>query len=118
ASKNFELATKCVFKRVDWCPSSLFNVEFELHHLAVDHNVFLAFLADLASGAGFSHRACCVEVFEGDDFGLDEAFFKVGVNDTGSLRGGGALTDGPRAGFLRASGQVGLQAEGLETSSR
>ena len=105
-----------MFKRADWLPSSLLNVELELHHVAVDHNVFLAFLADLASGAGFSHRACCVEVFEGDDFGLDEAFFKVGVNDTGSLRGGGALTDGPRSGFLRASGQVGLQAEGLETS--
>lgn len=36
------------------------------------------------------------------------------MDDACSLRGGGALGDGPGAGFLRAGGQVGLQAQGIE----
>src|SRR5699024_7042372 len=68
--------------------------------------------------AGLSHGASGVEVFEGNNLSLDEALFKVGVNHTGGLRGSRALADGPGAGLLWASGQVGLQAEGLETSSR
>lgn len=96
----------------------MLNVELELHDVAIGHDVVLAFLADLAGGAGVGHGAGGVEVVEGDDFGLDEALLKVGVDNTGGLRCGGALADGPRSGFLRASGQVGLQAQGVEASGR
>ena len=43
--------------------------------------------------------------------GADEAAFKVGVDDTGSLRGGVAFVDGPSADFFDAGGEVGLQAQ-------
>ena len=50
-------------------------------------------------------------VVVGDRLGADEAAFKVGVNDAGSLRGGVPLMDGPGAGFLFTAREEGLEAE-------
>src|SRR5699024_4299779 len=98
--------------------SSGSHVELELHDVAVSHYVLLALLADLAVVTGLGHGAVLVQVGEADDLGLDEAALDVGVDDTGGLRGGRTLRDRPGAGLLRAGRQVGLQAEGGETSLR
>ena len=63
-------------------------VEAEVADVAVDHDVVLAFHADLARGLGGCHGTRVDEVVEGDDFGLDEAAFEVGVDDAGGLGGG------------------------------
>ena len=39
------------------------------------------------------------------------------MDDAGGLRGGGALADRPGAGLLRAGGEVGLQAQGVEADA-
>ena len=93
------------------------HVEAELHHVAVLHHVVLALHAGLALGAGLGDRAGLDQVVEGDDLGLDEALLEVGVDDAGGLGGGGALLDGPGAGFLGAGREVGLQAEGVEADA-
>ena len=72
-------------------------------------------MADLALGAGLGHGASGVEVIKGNDFGLDELLLKVGVDYPRSLRSSRTLLDGPSAGFLRTSSQVGLQAERCKT---
>ena len=92
----------------------ILDVEAELHDVAVLHDVVLAFDARLAGGLGVGHRTCGDQVVEADDLGLDEAALEVGVDDAGSLGGGGALADGPGARFLRTCGQVGLQSQGVE----
>ena len=93
------------------------HVEAELHHVAVLHHVVLALHAGLARRAGLGDRARLDQVVEGDDLGLDEALLEVGVDDTGRLGGGGALLDGPGAGFLGAGREVGLQAQGVEADA-
>ncbi len=57
------------------------------------------------------------EVVIGDDFGTDEAFLEVGVDDTSAFRCGSADLDGPGTHFLHASGEVGLQAQQLVTGA-
>src|SRR5262249_50029068 len=94
------------------------DVEAELHHVAVLHDVLLALHAGLALGAGLGDGAALDQVAEGDDLRLDEALLEVGVDDTGGLGGGGALLDRPGAGFLRAGREVRLQAEGVEADAR
>ena len=82
-----------------------------MHDVAVLHDVFLAFLPGLAV---FLCAAFAVEldvVGVGDGFGLDEALLEIAVDDAGGLRGGRAFLDRPGAGFFRADGEVGLEAE-------
>jgi hypothetical protein len=70
----------------------------KLDHVAILHDVVLALHAGLALGARHGHRPGLDQVVGRDDLGLDEALLEVGVDDTG-------------AGFFRARGEVGLQAE-------
>jgi len=80
-----------------------------MHHVAVLHDVFLAFRRHVARGL----RALFAAI--GDvrgvvyDFGADETFFEICVNDARSLRGGRADGDGPRADFLFAGREITLK---------
>src|SRR5690606_8578052 len=96
-------------RRSDGLSPNVLDVEAELHHVPVLHDVVLALHAGLALRAGLGDRAGLDEVGEGDDLGLDEALLEVGVDDAGGLGGGGAALDGPGAGLLGAGGEVGLQ---------
>src|SRR5690606_2849125 len=91
------------------------DVEAELHHVPVGHDVVLALHADLAGGLGRGHRTGFHQVVVGDDLGLDEAALEVGVDDARRLRSRPALADRPGPRLLRARGQEGLQTEGVET---
>src|SRR3569623_1835243 len=65
------------------------DVEAEVHHVAVLHDVVLAFQTPLAGFLGFLLAAAGDEVGIGDDLGADEAAFEVGVDYGGGLRRGG-----------------------------
>lgn len=53
------------------------DVEAELHHVAVGHDIFLAFDADFAAGFCLSHGSGLDEVIEGNHFSFDEAALEV-----------------------------------------
>src|SRR5699024_4986439 len=74
------------------------HVEAKLHHVPVAHHVLLALHAYLTARLGLRHGPSVHQLVEGDDLGLDEAAFEVGVDDAGGLRGGGARGGGPGAG--------------------
>src|SRR5690606_5332798 len=90
------------------------DVEPELDHVTVLHDVVLALHPDLARRARRGHRTGLDQVVVRDDLGLDEAALEVAVDDTGRLRSGRALADRPGARLLGPGGEEGLQAEGVE----
>src|SRR5690348_2441908 len=94
-----------------WC---YLDVEAEVHHVAVLHDVVLALEAHLARFLRLHLAAEPHVVVVRDDFGTNEALLEVGVDDARGLRRGRALAHGPRAHFLRARREVGLQAEQRE----
>jgi len=70
--------------------------------VAVLHDIFLAFLAQLAgiAGAGFAVERDIIVV--GDGLGADESPLEVGMDFAGGLRRLGAFLDRPGARFLGA----------------
>ena len=76
--------------------------------VSVLHDVVLAFGAKLASASNFFFTAVFFQVFESENFGTNKSLFKVGVNDTSSLRRGDAYGDWPCSDFLFARGKVAL----------
>ena len=82
-----------------------------MHDVAVLDDVVLALDGELAGGAAFGFGAVFDEVVVLDDFGADEAFLEVGVDDSGGAGSLVALVDGPGADFGLAGGEVGAQAE-------
>lgn len=86
-------------------------VKQEVHHIAVLHDIFLAFYAHFAGFFSFGFAAERDKIVVGNDLGADEAAFEVGVDDAGGLWGGVAFVDGPGADFFDAGGEVGLQAQ-------
>src|SRR3954467_2647544 len=93
------------------------DVEAELHHVAVAHDVVLALDPRLAGGAGGGHGAGGDEVVVADDLGLDEAALEVGVDDAGGFRRGGTPADRPGPRLLGPCGKESLQAECLEADA-
>src|SRR5579859_1184449 len=87
------------------------DVETEVHDVAVLDGVFFPFDAEFSVVAGGGFRTKFDEVRVGDDLGLYEAFFEVGVDDAGGLWGFPAFVDGPGADFLYAGGEVGGEVE-------
>src|SRR5689334_18614321 len=71
------------------------DVEPEVHDVAFADDVFLAFQAQLAGFLAALFAFVGDVVLVGDDLGADEAFFEVGVDHAGGLRGGGADLYGP-----------------------
>ena len=89
--------------------------DLKIAYIAVLHDVVLALLADLAMRTSLSHGAGVYQVIEGNDLGLNELLFKIGVDDSSCLRCGRALLNGPRTGLLLPGGEVGLQPQGGKT---
>ena len=92
-------------------PSTPPNIEPEVHHVPVLHDVLLALHPQLADALERGLRAVLHQVGDGVDLGPDEAAGEVGVDDARRAGSLGALLDGPGADLLGAGGEVGLQAE-------
>lgn len=86
-------------------------VETEEGNVAVFKFVFFAFKAVFAGFAGSGGAAGGNEVIIGDYVGFDESFFKIGMDDAGTLGSFHAFAEGPGAYFLLAGGEVGGKAE-------
>jgi hypothetical protein len=86
-------------------------VELEEEHIAISDFIVAAFDPVVAGFAGMGDGAALDEIVAVDGFGLDEAFFEVGVDGAGGAGGGGAGTDGPGADFLVVEREEGAQAE-------
>ena len=91
--------------------------EPEFDDIPVGHDVVLAFQPDFASGAGILHRPSCDKIIERDDFGSDETFLKVAMDDTSSLGCGGTLANRPGTRLLGTCRQKGLQAQRVEANA-
>ncbi len=77
------------------------DVEQELDHVAVLHDVLLALGALQALGLDSGViEVVGFQIVIADDAGPDEAPLEVGVDLASSLRSLGALADGPGAAFL------------------
>ena len=87
------------------------NVELEEEDVSVLNDVLFAFGAEEAGFFDGLLAAVFEEVRGGVAVGFDEAFFEVGVDDTGGSGGFGAAADGPSADFLHAGGEVGDEVE-------
>src|SRR3569833_3317988 len=87
------------------------DVEAEVDHVTVLHDVVLAFQPPLAGLFGLLLAATGDEVVIRDDLGADEAALEIGVDHAGGLRRGGADRDGPGAHLFFAGGKIGLQPE-------
>ena len=73
--------------------------------------VILAFEPPFAGFFGTRFTVVTDEVVVSDNFGADEATFKVGVNDACSLRCSGVSGHGPGTDFFDAGSEVGTEAE-------
>src|SRR5436190_19916402 len=87
------------------------DVEAKMDHVAVAHDVVLAFDPELAGLLRALLAAARDVVVIADDLGADEAALEIGVDNPRRLRRGGAGANRPGTRFLRAGGEVGLQAE-------
>src|SRR5450755_2808868 len=72
-------------------PKPASNVEAEVDHVTVTHDVVAPFDAQLARFAALGFAAERDQIFPPDHFGLDEAALEIGVNRAGGLRRGRAL---------------------------
>jgi len=84
-----------------------------MHHVAVAHDVFLAFEPHLAGFLRALFTLVLDKLIIGNHFGANKAFLEIRVDDTGRLRRGIALMHGPRANFLRPDSEIRLQAQEL-----
>lgn len=92
---------------------ALGSASLEQDNVAVLDDVVLALGHDLTLGLDLGLSAQLLEhgvVVHND---LDESLFEVTVDNTGSLRGLGAITDGPLAHLIGASGEEGAKVEGF-----
>ena len=87
-----------------------------VHHVAVLHDVVLAFEAEGAAGAGFGFGAGVEQLVPMNGFGADEVMLQIGVDGAGRVDGLGAALDGPGAALVFADGEEGDQAEQLVAS--
>ena len=77
----------------------------EKNHVAVLHDVFLAFEAQLRAFFGDGKAAGGQQIFPAHDFRLDEIFLDVAVNRAGGFLRVQAALDGPRAAFRLAASE-------------
>ncbi|BAI64405.1 UDP-N-acetylglucosamine enolpyruvyl transferase [Rothia mucilaginosa DY-18] len=91
------------------------DVEAELHHVAVLHDVVLALHTDLTASLRLRHGASLIQILERHNLSLNEAALKIRVNHTSGLRRSITLINSPGASLLRASSQVSLQTQGRES---
>ena len=63
--------------------SLVLDIKPKLHDVAVSHNVILTLETGFAGGSSGGERASVHQVSIADDLSFNEAFLKIGVNDTG-----------------------------------
>ena len=68
-----------------------------MHHVAIFHDVLLAFEAQGAAGSGFGFGAGIEQLVPADGFGANEMMFEIGVDGAG-----GFLRRAIRAGLVQA----------------
>lgn len=81
------------------CTFSLY-VKPEVHDITIMDDIFFAFHRHLARFLHSMFRPEFQVIVVFDDFGTDEAAFKIGMNNAGCLGCFGALTDGPGSYFF------------------
>ena len=91
--------------------------EAEQRHVAVLEDVLFSFETVFPCLAGGSGRTGGNQVVKGNHLGFDEAFFKIGVNHTGALRGGHAVLESPSAHFLFSCGEIRGQSQQVVTGT-
>ena len=79
-----------------------------MHDISILHDIFFTFYGEFSSFFYFQLRAIVQEVFIFHDFGTDETFFKVRVDDSRCLRRCPADTDSPCPYFLHACREISL----------
>ena len=94
----------------EFCKS---DVEPEVHDISILHHVFFAFHAQLSGFAYGGLAAILDEVFVLDNFGTDESFFKVGMDNSGALRSFPAFLVGLCSHFHFSGGDEGFQIQQL-----
>ena len=82
-----------------------------MQDVAILDDIVLALGAHLAGFLGRGLAAAGDIVVIGNGLGADETLLEITMDDAGGLRGGPAFADRPGAGFLRAGGEIGLQAQ-------
>lgn len=85
---------------------SLSYVEPEEDDVSVFYHVLFALLDMLAFGLAGVFAAQSYQVVVLHDFGADEAFFEVGVDDSCGLWGFGQLSDGPASHLIGSRGEI------------
>src|SRR5690348_7393438 len=93
------------------------DVETEMHHVAIAHDVVAPFNGLLARFAALRFAAELDEVFPPNHFSFDEAALEVGVNHAGGLRRRRAFAHGPGAHLLLARREVRDETQELVTRS-
>ena len=88
-------------------------VEAEVHDVSVFYHVFLAFYVQFTGFAYSGFGTVLDEIIVFDDFGADESFFEIGVNNTGTLRSFPAFVESPGTYFHLAGSEVGFQVQQL-----
>ena len=89
------------------------DVESEVHDVSVLHHVFFAFHAQLSGFAYGGLAAILNEIFVLDNLGADESLFKVGVDNSGTLRSFPAFLVGPCSHFHISGGDEAFQVQQL-----
>ena len=79
----------------------MLDVKAEMHDIPIMHHILLPFQAHLARFLGALLAFESYELIIGDDFGPDEAFLKIGMDDSGRFGCSVSYVDGPRAHFFR-----------------
>src|SRR4051812_6602188 len=62
------------------------NIESKMDHVAIAHDIVLAFETHLAGFLGALLALVSDVIVERDHFGADESFLEIGVDDAGRLR--------------------------------
>ena len=92
---------------------SLGSTSLDEDDVSVLDNVVLALGHNLSLGLDLGFRLQLLEEVEVVNNALDESLLEVTVNDTGSLRGLGTVTDGPLADLVGTSGEETAKVESL-----
>src|SRR2546425_2547303 len=88
-----------------------------MNHIAILHDVVLAFQPEFTLLAASSFAAELRQVFESNNLGPYETALDVRVNHAGSLVGVRTALDRPRAAFVFSGGQKTYQVEQRVTSA-
>ena len=84
-----------------------------MHDIAVLNDIFFSLDTHLSGFFYSRFRTVGNIILIFDDFGADKAFFKVGMDHTGALRGFPSFMESPGTTFVGTGGQECLQVQEL-----